>query len=303
MRLVRPIAAASLALAAILAASATGRATPAGVPEDHSPEFLRYNRMHDDSVIVELSATDVSGLSANQRFRRTALLKELHAYRERGAFPHNYDFPGQLVPYFVDRKTGALCAVANLLAATGRRDVVERVARTNNNVWVQELAGDSTFRGWLSENGLTIEEAARIQLPMTTQTSMMSTTKGRSAAIALGVTGLAAGTGVIVTSLWNASGNSDGHLSKVSKFGMASGIIASAAGLGLMSSQETRTAGMYTLGAAITSVALSARSMTNHNTIAAADEAKKRSLAQVNVAPMVSVTNGGSAGMSMSLTF
>ena len=121
--------------------------------------------MHDDSVIVELSGTDVSGLTSLQRFKRGARLNELHAYRERGAFPHNHDFAGQLVPYFVDRKTGALCAVANLLNATGRRDVVDRVAAANNHVWVQELAGDSTFRSWLSDNGLSLEEAARIQRP------------------------------------------------------------------------------------------------------------------------------------------
>ena len=78
-----------------------------------------------------------------------ALIATLDAYRDRGLFPRNYDFPGQLMPYFFDRKTGVLCAVAHLLESTGRRDIVDRVAQMNNDVWVAELAPDSAFGTWL----------------------------------------------------------------------------------------------------------------------------------------------------------
>ena len=69
------------------------------------------------------------------------------------------------VPYFVDRKTGTLCAVGFLLASTGRADIVDRVAGVNNNVYVAELAGDTAFTAWLVEQGITLDEAARIQVP------------------------------------------------------------------------------------------------------------------------------------------
>ncbi|MDB4917715.1 MAG: hypothetical protein JWM95_5359 [Gemmatimonadetes bacterium] len=298
MRLTRPIAAATLAFAAILTASATGRANTA---PGESAEFLRINQMHDDSVVAELSTHDVSGLSHDQKIRRASLLSELHAYGEHGAFPHNYDFPGQKVPYFVDPQTGALCAVANLLAYTGRRDVVDRVARTNNHVWVQQLAGDSTFRGWLTENGLTLDEAARIQLPAG-QSGPPPVALMAGAAV-VSATGLSIIAGVTISSLWNATSNADGHMGKMSKIGMTSGVAAAVVGGLIATGTPARGIGAMTLGAGLASVALSARSMQNHSAIVAAQDVKKGTLAQVTLAPVVSAEKGGSAGMSMSLKF
>ncbi len=63
-------------------------------------------RAHFDSVLSELATHDLHALGAAQRANRAMLVAELTRYRSRGAFPHNYDFPGQSVPYFVDRKTG-----------------------------------------------------------------------------------------------------------------------------------------------------------------------------------------------------
>jgi hypothetical protein len=61
--------------------------------------------------------------------------------------------------------SGTLCAVAHLLATSGRRDVVDRVAAERNNAYVAELADDTALVAWLDSNGLTLEEAARIQAP------------------------------------------------------------------------------------------------------------------------------------------
>lgn len=122
-------------------------------------------RAHFDSVLAELRVRDVSALSSKQRPQRTALVHVLTAYRDRGVFPNNYDFPGAAVPYFVDRKTGTRCAVAHLLESAGRHDIVVRVRRVNNNVWVAELGRDTAFVGWLDAHGLSLEEAARIQVP------------------------------------------------------------------------------------------------------------------------------------------
>ena len=97
-------------------------------------------RAHFDSVLTELVLRDASSLTEAQRTERAALVATLRAYRDRGVFPHNYDFPDRATPNFVDRKTGTLCAVAHLLASTGRRDIVDRVARMDNNVLVAQLA-------------------------------------------------------------------------------------------------------------------------------------------------------------------
>jgi hypothetical protein len=104
-------------------------------------------RAHFDSVLVGLPSRDTHALLPTQRARRSHLLRTLHTYRDAGAFPHNYDFPQQPTPYFIDRGSGVLCAVAHLLASTGRRDIVDRVAAMNNNVYVSGLAGDTAFAG------------------------------------------------------------------------------------------------------------------------------------------------------------
>ena len=125
---------------------------------------VRRIRVHFDSVERELLARDVSHLTAAQRVARVRHIRTLHLYRERGIFPVNRDFPGQMVPYFVDA-TGRLCAVAHLLATSGRRDIVDRVAARRNNAWVAELADEPGLATWLDSAGLTLEEAARIQVP------------------------------------------------------------------------------------------------------------------------------------------
>ena len=164
MRLNRLVIATALTLVTLAAATATGRATTAPLRFDGRGGVHRI-RTHFDSVLTGLGSRDLTALTQEQRARRASLMTTLRAYQARGVFPHNYDFPGQDVPYFVDRKTGTLCAVAHLLASTGRRDIVDRVARANNNVLVPQLAGDSAFTHWLSDNGITLDEAAFIQVP------------------------------------------------------------------------------------------------------------------------------------------
>lgn len=132
------------------------------VRESPEGEVARI-RAHFDTVLAELGSRDPTGLTESQRSKRALLVTTLMAYRNRGAFPKNYDFPDRFVPYFVDRKTGVHCAVAHLLEATGRADIVDRVRSVNNNVRVAELAGDTAFVSWLEASGLTLHEAARIQ--------------------------------------------------------------------------------------------------------------------------------------------
>ena len=119
-------------------------------------------RRHLSMVEAELRATNVSALTPVQRAARGRNLAVLHAYWVRGVFPVNTDFPGLHVPYFIDRY-GTRCAMAYLIEQSGHGDLVRRIATTQNNAYVRDLQGDADLGAWLSENGLTAAEAARIQ--------------------------------------------------------------------------------------------------------------------------------------------
>jgi hypothetical protein len=119
-------------------------------------------RAHFDSVDLELRGRDVSRLTPAQRERRATLVRWLKEYRNAGVFPVNDKFAGQFVPFFRDSR-GVLCAMAYLIDRSGRRDIVDKVARTRNNAYVRELADDPALIEWLDENGLTVADAARIQ--------------------------------------------------------------------------------------------------------------------------------------------
>ncbi len=114
------------------------------------------------SVEQQLRRTDVSKLTPAQRAARARNLDVLHAYWVRGVFPKNTDFPGERMPYFVDRY-GTRCAMAYLIEQSGHGDLVARVAATNNNARIRELKSDPELVAWLRDNGLTAAEAAHIQ--------------------------------------------------------------------------------------------------------------------------------------------
>ena len=124
-------------------------------------EVVRLRR-HFAAVEQQLLARDVSRLAPAQRTARARHIARLRAYARRGVFPKNTDFPGRSVPYFVDR-VGTRCAMAHLIEEVGQGDFVARVAATNNNAYIAELAGEAELVAWLDHNGLTVAEAARIQ--------------------------------------------------------------------------------------------------------------------------------------------
>jgi hypothetical protein len=135
-------------------------------PHSRTAAHLRADAMrvqqHLRRVENELRARDVSGLSAEQRAARARNIGNLHAYLTAGIFPHNHDRPRERLPFFRDEH-GTLCAVGYLMQQSGRADLVGRIARTDNNVHVRELASDAEVGEWLTNNGLSLEEAARIQ--------------------------------------------------------------------------------------------------------------------------------------------
>ena len=119
-------------------------------------------RAHFDSVERELRARDVPGLTPAQRAARTRLLDILHRYQVRGVFPQNIDFPDRDVPVFIDWR-GTRCGFAYLIEQTGHEDLVQRIAATRNNALAAELKGEAEVGRWLTENGITLAEATRIQ--------------------------------------------------------------------------------------------------------------------------------------------
>jgi hypothetical protein len=223
-------------------------------------------RAHFDSVLSELPARDLSSRTAAQRARRAGLLATLRAYRDRGDFPHNYDFPGQLVPYFVDRKTGTLCAVAHLLESTGRRDIVDRVARMNNNVWVSALAGDTALTHWLDDNGLTIAEAARIQVPYAAPAATMPTVVGAS---------LVVGTS-LVSSLVNGLTNRDGHGTTRSVVGIVAGVASVGLGTAFFGPLEAPNVGVVATTTGGLSLLIASRGVFRHHRIMVAKRDAER---------------------------
>ena len=157
MRLSRWIAVSVFPVVAVVTTASSGRSSsdPAG---DHV-------RRHLDSVLVELVRTKCPA-RATPVSSAGAFIEELADYRHRGVYPHNYDFREQFVPYFRDRKTGALCAVGDLLAFTGRQRLVDHVAVRGRRQRPRRAASGrcGVSNPWLDENGLTLAEAARIQV-------------------------------------------------------------------------------------------------------------------------------------------
>lgn len=147
--------------AAVISASITNTPERRVASESARIETMKA---HYAAVEQELEGRDLSRLTPEQRVRRERLIAVLRAYRERGVFGRNLDFVGERMPQFVDRD-GRRCAVAELLHASGEDNLVQRVSESNNHAWVLDLSCEPQFLRWLDENGLSLDEAARIQLP------------------------------------------------------------------------------------------------------------------------------------------
>ena len=119
-------------------------------------------RAHFDSVLLELGTRDVAHLTANQRATRSELTAWLAEYRDKGRFPLNDRYADSLTPIFRDAR-GVTCAMAYLIARSGRRDIVDRVEQTKNLAYIGELAFDPEMVAWLDSVGLSVEEASRVQ--------------------------------------------------------------------------------------------------------------------------------------------
>ncbi len=93
--------------------------------------------------------------------RRAENIARLHVYAGTGTFPRNTDFPGQLVPYFVDR-LGTACAVAHLMRLDGEDHLVRSIASSTNHVRIESVHNGPLLE-WIRDSGLTKGECALIQ--------------------------------------------------------------------------------------------------------------------------------------------
>lgn len=133
-------------------------------PAPAGRDWKAFATEHYKNMSRMLAAKTPAGMTEEQAERRAALSLELLAYGQRGVFTKNTDHPDRLYPYFID-KTGNLCAVANLMNATGDLAIAKNVANIQNHAFVAELTNIPEIQDWLFINGVTAEEAARIQAP------------------------------------------------------------------------------------------------------------------------------------------
>jgi hypothetical protein len=282
-------------------ASVIGTGTGSDAGSARAAEVWRV-RTQLDSAFVDLASADVHALSAAQLARRAELQRVLRKYQARGEFPHNYDF-AEPMPYFVDRNTGARCAVAFLMESSGRRDLVDRIAAANNNVWVAELAADTAVGAWLDANGLTLREAAIIQEPYGFETIVLEPPQAR-------FTNIAAATAAVssLSILANLSAEPGrGRWRYV--VGLASGTV------GLLTSSDAMRAvpdadrGIHRLNTAVSvvSLAIAAKGIVTHARLAGQAEQAARKAAAANqtrltVTPVASLSDR-SGGVTVALRF
>ena len=304
-----PVRVLSIVSLAALPFAAVAWTPPARTAEDGPQRAIevRRIRLHFDSVLTELGDARPTGLTTSQRKHRAELMATLEGYRDRGVFPHNYDFPGRAVPYFVDRKTGTLCAVGFLLESTGRRDIVDRVAKMDNNVYVAELARDSAFNTWLGENGITLAEAARIQVPYMGPIDVTPSISSNNNATAYKVGSGVAITGALLSTIWNARPNRDGHGRVANVLGATAGVAALGLGVARLGYRDAPPAlAVANMLAGAGSAWVSTRGMLRHHrsVVAAREATRLREAAEVSVSPVVMPsTSGTTAGVSVSVRF
>ena len=236
-------------------------------------------RLHFAEVEREMSTRDISGLTAAQRAARAEQIRQLRRYAAEGAFPHNTWHPGRRVPYFRDAR-GNLCAMAFLIAASGRGDLVDHIARTRNYAFVPDLVDVPGLAQWLEEHGLSVAEAARIQPTYGGEPSY----QGEPSAGYLAATTAASGVSV-VSVVWNARSMDRlaGHRTR-GAVGLVSGGINLALGLAKIGSDggPDRAFGVWNLAVGTVAAIYGARAMT-------APPQRTMSVSRLRIVPVASV--------------
>lgn len=121
----------------------------------------RRVRAHLERAYQLVLRAPTDALSSARRRRRAFVVRTLRHYIDAERYPLN-DLTHETTPIFVDRR-GYRCAVAALLEAAGQGGLVERVASRRSRARVDELASEPGLAEWLTDHGMQLSEAARIQ--------------------------------------------------------------------------------------------------------------------------------------------
>ncbi len=111
--------------------------------------------------VVRRSPSDAE-LRAALVARRSHHLDVLRAYRDAGVFPINTTVVGD--GHFLIDDNGTLCAVANLIAQDGHKDLIVVASRTDNGLLFGDVKS-GPIHDWILTSGFTQEEIGRIQVP------------------------------------------------------------------------------------------------------------------------------------------
>lgn len=121
----------------------------------------------DKAPVAAASAKSDAALEARWRSalsdQRERMIERLNAYWTRGDFVQNPDPAGGPGHFILDGR-GKPCPLASIIIDSGRRDLVEEAARTNNGVKVADLT-EGPLVAWILQSGLTQEECILIQRP------------------------------------------------------------------------------------------------------------------------------------------
>ena len=146
--------------AVLLVACSTSTAKPEATATAPTPSAAEPEIAAIPPLPAAPPAPDRVAIRAQLADHRAAQIAHLHAYRERRQFP--YDSINARPHIFRDPR-GRLCAVANLIEADGRHELVEATVHENNSL---EIANVHTgpMLSWVITSGLTQEELTRIQV-------------------------------------------------------------------------------------------------------------------------------------------
>jgi hypothetical protein len=152
------------ALVALVLPIVLSGCSPTDEPTDAAPSLsLIASVASPKPGLVALSDAAKKEMLARQlRAEREKQIARLEAYAAAGAFALNEDVPG-LAFVWRDPK-GRLCAMAHLVSASGRQDLVDRVAREKNALQLASLDRGELY-DWMLRSGLSVEEIQLVQEP------------------------------------------------------------------------------------------------------------------------------------------
>ena len=157
---------------------------------------------------------------------------------------------------FVDEH-GTRCAMAYLIEQSGERSLVARIATTRNLARIRDLAGDSELVTWLDRNGLTLDEAARIQPEYGGTVAETSPSSGAGVASVIG-----AGVGVMGAGLNVSIGANQNARNARGLAGVVCGLVGAGLGVTGVSKQgAVRALGAIDIGVGLASFGLGIRQL------------------------------------------